>query len=178
MRRAVLLLGGSLAVLTLFFLHLGFAYIMPHPYQLANVLLAGLVLMLMATNSGKIVWIAAALYWCLELYTVTAFGVVFMSGTLSMLATYWLYRGLITNRTLPAVAALAAASLAGYRLFYTLGVMLVGQSPADWWAYSITLGWELFMTVILTTLLFVVLRRWLRSLRTDRATRSINWYAR
>ena len=178
MRRAILLLGGSLAVLALFFLHLGFAYILPHPYQFANVLLAGLVLMLMATNSGKIVWIAAALYWCLELYTVTEFGVVFMSGTLSMLATYWLYRSLITNRTLPAVAALAATSLIGYRVSYTIGLLIVDQAPADWGAYAITLGWELFMTVSLTTILFVILRRWLRSLRTDRATRSINWYVR
>ena len=178
MRRAILLLGGSLAVLALFFLHLGFAYVLPHPYQLANVLLVGLVLMLMATNSGKIIWIAATLYWCLELYTVTTFGVVFLAGTLSTLATYWLYRSLITNRTLPAVATLAATSLISYRLFYTIGLLIVGQSPADWWAYLTTLSWELIMTVALTTILFVILRRWLRSLRTDRATRSLNWYAR
>lgn len=178
MRRAILLLGGSVAVLALFFLHLGFAYVLPHPYQLANVLLAGLVLMLMATNSGKVVWIAAALYWCLELYSVTSFGVVLVSGTMSMLATYWLYQSLITNRTLPAVATLAGTSLVGYRICYTLGLLLTTGVPADWSAYLITLAWEFLMTIILTTISFVILRRWLRSLRTDRATRSIHWYAR
>lgn len=178
MRRAILLLGGSVAVLALFFLHLGFAYVLPYPYQLANVLLAGLVLMLMATNSGKVVWIAAALYWCLELYTVTSFGVVFVSCTMSMLVTYWLYQSLITNRTLPAVAALAGTSLIGYRVCYTVGLLLTTGAPTDWGAYVTTLAWELLMTVIFTTILFVILRRWLRSLRTDRAARSIYWYAR
>lgn len=177
MRRAFLLLISSLAVLALFFLHLGFAYVLPHPYQLANVLIAGLVLMLMATNSGKTVWIAAALYWCLELYTVTTFGVVLVAGTGSLLATYWLYRSLITNRTLPAVATLAGTCVTSYRFFYTIGLLIVDQTPTDWGAYLVTLSWELFMTILLTTGLFIILRRWLRSLRTDRATRSNTWYA-
>lgn len=177
MRRLLLLLGGSIAVLILFFLHLGFAYVLPHPYQLANVLVCGIVLMIMATNSGKTVWIAAALYWCLELYTVTEFGVVLISGTLGSLTTYWLYRSLITNRTLPAVAALAIASIISYRFFYTLGLFLVNQAPTAWSPYLITLGWELLMTTIVTTLLFLGLQRWVRSLRTDRAARSLAWYA-
>lgn len=178
MRRLLLLLGGSLAVLTLFFLHLGFAYVLPHPYQLANVLVSGLVLMVMATNSGKTVWIAAALYWCLELYAVTEFGVVLIGGTLGLLTTYWLYRSLITNRTLPAVAMLAITSVLSYRFFYTAGLLLVNQAPTVWSAYLITLGWELLMTTILTTTIFLGLQRWVRSLRTDRAARSLAWYAR
>ncbi len=177
MFRALQVLGGSLAVLAVFFLHLGFAYVLPHPYQLANVLMAGLVLMLMATNSGKVVWIAAALYWCLELYTVTPFGVVLIAGTMGMLITYWLYQSLITNRTLPAVGALVATGLVSYRTGYTIGILLVGQAPTDWGAYATTLAWELVMTILFTTVMFVILRRWLRSLRTDRATRSIHWYA-
>lgn len=127
-------------------LHVSLLFFLPEPFNKINVIMIALVVMLLTTDSGSVIWFAAFLYFCLELYTVTPFGVVLTAGTISLLLLVWLYRAFFTNRSVVSVAALTGVGLILYRILYSLGLLVVGRSW-QWPSLFAVYGLELIVTV-------------------------------
>lgn len=166
MRRLWLALGVLLGLWLIFTVHLTLIYFLPYPYHTANFLLAILVTMLLVFDSGKIVWFGCALFWCLELYTGTPYGIVLYAGTLTMLFMYWLYGRVITNRSFVAACALTTAAVVSYRAVYTLllffsSLAVENQPPIAWTPLFEAFGWEILFTNVLMIIMFGVIRPWL-----------------
>ncbi len=123
-----------------------------------------LMIMLLSSDNGRVVWFAALIYFCLELYAITPFGILFASGTLSMLFLVWIYRSLFTNRSLVAAAALTAVGLFLYRVLYSIGIFMV-SSEWDWNAVLTTYGFEFIVSVPTGALIYAIISRLLTQLK-------------
>lgn len=109
----------------LLLLQMTFIVFLPFPFSEINIFAAAVVISLLITESGSIVWWAFALFTLLDWYTVGPFGVVLSAGVLATLFLVWLYRDLLTNRGLLSAAILAAAYVAMFRVLYTVFLAVV-----------------------------------------------------
>ena len=150
--------------------HLIFSFLLPYPFSTINVLIILIVISILVTESGTVVWLSFFSYFIIELYSqMTPFGVVLLAGTLSTLLAFWLYKHIITNRSWYSSLALIAVTLFFYRLIYFSGLLFlislrVVQSP-DWFGVFVFFGWELLLTSVVMAILFLILRFFLKPLK-------------
>lgn len=169
-------LVGTLILLALSFLavvlHIGLVSFFPYPINKINLILLYVIMILLITESGRVVWISFVTYFLIELFSVTPFGVVLYSGTISALIFYWLYKSIFTNRSIFTTMSLAAISIFVYRFLYSILLFtnnyfnrkegIVFTLPASSYA------WESFITVITAALVHYILKFFIPKLNTAR----------
>lgn len=158
--RALLLF---LSFIVIMILHVSLLFFLPEPFNKINTIIIALVMMLLTTDSGSVIWFAAFLYFCLELYTVTPFGIVLAAGTISLLVLVWLYRAFFTNRSVVSAAALAGVGLLLYRAFYSIGLLFISSSW-QWRSLLTVYGWEVLVTVPTAAVVYFLWSRILKRL--------------
>lgn len=115
MRKLFSIITKVLFLLVLVIAHLFISYLLPFPFHTVNIIFASLILFMVLTESGVIVWMTFFTHLCIELYSVSPFGVILFSSTTSMLLTYWLFRSVVTNRSWYSTIFLTFLALLLYR---------------------------------------------------------------
>ena len=95
-------------------------YLLPYPFSNLNVIFFALTLYLIFRESGIVVYLSLGVHFLVELYTVSPFGIVLYSATVSFLLGYWMYRSIFTNKSWFSALALSSLMLTMYRLLYIL----------------------------------------------------------
>lgn len=149
-----------LGVIVMAALHIGFSYLLPYPFSKINIIFTIIILLLLWYNSGTIVWISFFSNLFIELFTVSPYGVVLFSSTISVLIAYWLYQNFFANRSIYAALVLTASTIFLYRLFYIVIMFIlkifgvIGSVP--WKLVFITSMWEILFTTILVSGLYFI----------------------
>ncbi len=163
MKRFIFFLLYLVALVMIVALDIGLVYVVPYPYNKTNLLMAFLVIMLMVSESGKVVWLSFILHFFIELYALTPFGVVLFSGTSSMLVLFWMYKSIVTNRTFVAATLLSSLAIVLYRLSYSVLLVVsnlfASTGAVAWHPLFVIYGWELLFTVSFTSLLYIIVSR-------------------
>lgn len=151
----------SLLIIFLAIFNIGLSYILPFPYDKVNIILASVILILLWTDSGLVIWVAFFSHLFIELFTTTPFGIILFAGTISTLTGFWLYKHIFTNRSLIATSALTIFILFIYRLIFILLLKLVSIffniTIIPWQQILITFFWELIFTTLLVGCVYFIL---------------------
>ena len=144
-------------------LHVGGAYVLPYPFAHINIIFAVILIVLLLSRSGFVVWMIFFSHYIIELYTIrTPFGIILGSSTMSMLLAFWLSRSVITSHSWYSGAVLSALALALYRITYAAILLLLqylGYVPAILWSkLLVAFFWELFLTSMLVGMAFIILQ--------------------
>lgn len=149
-----------LALVLMVAFHIGFSYLLPYPISKINIIFTVIILLLLWHNSGMVVWISFFSNLFIELFTVSPYGVVLFSSTISVLIAYWLYQNFFTNRSIYAALVLTAFTIFIYRLFYIIIMFIlkifgvVNYMP--WKLIFVTSLWEILFTTILVSILYFI----------------------
>lgn len=146
-------------------IHMAFLYLFPYPLNKINVIFMFLVLAMLWTDSGIIVWVSFLLHFFIELYALTPFGIVLFSGTIAILMLFWLYRNVFINRSFVAVVSLSATAILLYRLLYTLTLSIFAYPIIAQQSFFSLIGvyaWEMLFTVIGAVMLYGITYRFTR----------------
>ncbi|OGH73246.1 MAG: hypothetical protein A3C90_03955 [Candidatus Magasanikbacteria bacterium RIFCSPHIGHO2_02_FULL_51_14] len=151
MKTLLSLLKYIIGMIAALILHIGAAYVLPYPYAYVNALFAILILFLLLSENGAVVWMAFCALFIVELYATSApFGAHLFAGTISMLLGYWLYQYMLTNRSWYSGIALTVMVLAMYRLLYSAVILarqMFGSAAAlPWPQLAASFAWELALT--------------------------------
>ncbi|HAT03988.1 MAG TPA: hypothetical protein DCS29_04430 [Candidatus Magasanikbacteria bacterium] len=142
-------------------LHIAFLNILPSPLNALNTIFSIIVLLIIVTNSGKVVWISFFVYFLLDIYSSTPFGTNLFAGTLTTLVIYWFHKDIFTNQSLLSTFVITAAGLVVFRLMYTC--INLFYKDFLWSDLFIAYGWEIVCTVIvaliLHTLFFIISKK-------------------
>lgn len=166
------LIGKIIFLLLLVIAHFFLSYILPFPYNTLNIVFAALVLFMLLSESGIIVWMAFFMHLCIELYSVSPFGIILLSSTLSILCTYWLFQYFFSNRSWYSAIFLTFIALFLYRtislflLSITYFIQKEGSVP---WSNMVVLsGWELLFTEIIVLFGFAIIPQLRKNLANKR----------
>jgi len=163
MKTLLKIIAGMLLLFVTVATQLTFSYLLPHPLDTTNVILAVVTLAMLLKPTGYIVWLSFFLHYLVELYALTPFGIILFSGTMSTLLAYWLLRDVFSTPNIPTVFGTIAMTLLMYRIFFVGGVYLVqiltGQNiiSLNLQLFS-RLGWEFLFTVLSATLVYTCMR--------------------
>jgi len=166
--RALLLF---IVIVILVALNIGLSYILPFPYSKLNILFAIIILLMLWSDSGLIIWITFFSHLFIELFSTTPFGVILFSSTIGILISFWLFKHTFTNRSLLATLAMSSIALILYRLIYILLLYLTklfGIIPdIPWQLIFITFLWEFLFTTTLVAIFYIILSRFSKRLKTN-----------
>ncbi len=149
---------------------------LPAPFSQISLPLLFLSINLLIWKNGGIVWYAAALYATLDLYTATPFGLVLYAGTLAMLTVFWLYRAVITNQGIFAVALVTAVLCVAFNIWYAFGravLWFAFDRPFSGSAWLAGLVTELLATTAATVIVYAILARLVPALKVTHARTSL-----
>ncbi len=141
-------------------LHMVASYIFPFPFNKVNIIFSILIISLFYFKTGKIVWLAFILHFFIDMYSTTPFGIVLLSGTLSMLAIYWIAQIVLANPNIALVAISGAAVILIYRVFYSFFIFIAKFWLDISFSFRQVLSlylWELLFTSIVTSLIYLVI---------------------
>jgi len=79
-------------------LHIIVQFLLPVPLSHIHVILLLAMFMMLRYDSGRVVWLGFFSYLALDMLSPPQFGVILMSGTLSILFTFWLYKYVVHTR--------------------------------------------------------------------------------
>ncbi len=137
-------------------------FLLPYPLSKVHVLMIALVLIMLRTQSGSVVWLSLVFYFLTELYALSPAGVVLFSGTIGMLFLYWFFQSSVTNRSYIAAVALAVLGVIIFRTLYIVslaGVSFFSEYTMPPVGRLIPLfGWEILMTAIGMSLVYGLAR--------------------
>ncbi len=144
-------------------LHMAFAYIAPYPLNKMNIVFASVIIYLLFNKSGAVVWISFMLHYLVELYSVTTFGIILFSGTVSILIVYWLSKNIFTNPRLIVAVGLCAMGLLLYRVISACLVLLLYLFSRGSYDTGLVPGavalymWELLFTTMFVSALYAII---------------------
>jgi len=162
------IIGWMFLLFFIIILHFCSLYILPYPFDHLNVLFLFFVSSIYWVGSGRIVWIAFILFFILELYTGTPFGLLLLIGPMSVLFSYWLFMYLFTNRSIFAAIGLLIISLATYRGLYLLGLFVFSffqDISISIILIFVTFCWEALFTGLTFLLLYPLFQKFFRNKR-------------
>ncbi len=139
---------------------MGASFVLPYPWSKVNILFAFLLLILAFRPQGTVVWMSFIAHFFLELYAITPFGILLVSGTLSMLFTFWAYQYLFSNRSWYAMVAMCAFTLGIYRCIYVITLYIAHlihpETVISWGSIMETTAWEILFTTTLVAVLYLI----------------------
>ncbi len=113
-----------LVLLLTFLFHIFFSYTLPAPFNTMNMAFIVLFFMLWWKEAGSIVWTSFFLHFFFEFVSDLPFGITTFSGTMSILAGYWLYMTVFTNRSWYGISLLLLVSIVIFRLLFIILLLL------------------------------------------------------
>lgn len=150
--------------------HLGVGIFLSHPFNHINVFVGAAVWLFLVRSTGAAVWWFFGLYFVLELFASTPFGILLGAGTFSVLFLYWLSRSVITNRSWMAAVGLSVMGVVFFRLLHVVCLLCVswisGSPYVLTHVYMQGVAWEIVLTTGVTTASILLLRRFIPSLDT------------
>lgn len=169
MRKLILFFFNLLILVLLVIGNIALSLILPYPFSKVSLFFAGLIIWLLWSAKGYVVWLAFFASFIIELYSALPFGIILFSATAAMLFGFWLYRQIFTNRSWYAALAISLIILGLYRLLYILCLIVLKifrfEIIIPWQTLSIIILWEMFFTTILVSLLYFIISRFSRRLR-------------
>lgn len=160
MRKLLSFIGKIIFLIGLVVSHFFLSYSLPFPLNTINILFAVLIVTMILAESGVIVWMAFFTHLCIELYSVTPFGIILASSTLSILFTFWMFQYVFTNRSWYSAIFLTFFSLFLYRsISFVLLVLYNFLSKTEntpWSNFVILALWELLFTEIAVLIFYTV----------------------
>ena len=162
MKQIVKILGAILLSFFVIWLQMFLSYSLPNQFSHVNFLICFLVVWLMWSGSGSVVWISFLLHLFLEFYSFDSlFGVMLFSGFFTSLVALWFYRGVLTNRSFWVVIVLSAAMVTLYRFLYMVLTVstsfFAGRGYFDFRVFAIVYLWEVLFTASLSLIIYFVL---------------------
>jgi len=136
--------------------------LLPFPLNKINVIFGSIVLMLLLTRNGVLVWMSFFLHYLVELYATIPFGVVLFSGTMTTLVLYWISREVFSSAKMIIVLGMGLVSIIIYRFFYTVTLVFANAithntAPALNVEILSLYGWEVLFTTGFIALLYLIL---------------------
>jgi len=166
------LISKIIFLLLLVIAHFFLSYILPFPYNTLNIVFAALVLFMLLSESGTIVWMAFFTHLCIELYSVSPFGIILLSSTLSILCTYWLFQYFFSNRSWYSAILLTFVSLFLYRaislFLLTITYFIQKEGSVPWSNMFVLSAWELLFTEIIVLFGFAIIPQLRKNLASKR----------
>lgn len=171
--KTILLVIVLLAVVSI---SLAVSNVLPYPLSKVNILYTALLMILALRPQGSVVWMSFLGHLFLELYALTPFGIILLSGTVSTLFVYWAYQYVFSNRSWYAMIAMSVSAICMYRVIYLVSLWIAHLIATDivvaWESILVTTAWELLFTTILIGLLYLVF------FYKDNKTPQPRWYVR
>lgn len=170
MRKIIRFLILTLITLGVVGLHFFITYTSPYPFDRINILFIYLLLYLLLTQSGQVVWLAFFTHIFIEVFPSNTFGVTLMSSSLAILLSYWFHMYYITNKKWYGATALMIFTLFSYRILYSLFLFLahriqptvVGVEWKELWQLSIS---EILLTSLIFTCFYFLLFKFSKTFR-------------
>ncbi|MBI2436134.1 MAG: hypothetical protein HYV41_00080 [Candidatus Magasanikbacteria bacterium] len=128
--------------------------ILSFPFNTLNISFVFLILLLISTHSGKVVWLSFITHLLFDIYSASTFGIFLCAGTMTMLIEYWLYQDLFTNKSVWTLIAMTASGLVIFRILYTLGILFTEEIL--WADVLIFYLWEMIFSLILAIISYEV----------------------
>jgi len=100
------------------FAHLVIITLLPYPFYALNVALALIMLYIIRTERGGVVWMSFLVGILFDLYATTPFGLYSFCFTFASLLIYWLYTEIFTAQSLWAILLLAFVGATIFRILY------------------------------------------------------------
>jgi len=151
---------GILLAIFLVMAHIDFLYLLPYPVNNIHLLLGTFVIIIMWSEKGGVVWLSFFSFFLLNLFTVSPFGTIFISGTITTLILYWFRRDLFTNRSFWTCIVLGFLAILIFRTLYTILFYLFNffMSNQDTYIFGSVVFfryiWELIFTVAFVAVLY------------------------
>ena len=167
MKFIIFFLKWILAAIALIFAHYAISYLLPWPLNNINIIFSAVIISIIGWESGASIWLAVLLHFFIELYSISAFGLILLPSAIGIIFAYWLYIFIFTNRSWTSAIALVAIAITVYRILHT-GVFIMVENfnkgfNIDWHALLIPYFWELSFTSALTGLMvFIFSKIWKR----------------
>ena len=157
------------SIILLIALNISVSYLLPYPFSKINIIFFFLIILMMARDSGLIVWISFFTHFFVELYSSTPFGLILFSGTISILIIFWLYKNIFTNRSWFSATILTVLSLLLYRILYSFIFILLQWFDLTKFTLEknafLIFGWEVLLTCLLTAFVYFTLSHFFRSFK-------------
>lgn len=138
-------------------IHIASSFVLPPPWSNLNIVVAMTVLLTFEWTSTLILGFSLLIYFLIELYSATYFGVILAAGVSSSFLIYWLYGFMFTNHSWYSALVLGAIAVASYRLVYIIGFIFTelfsGHSDLPLAALLSAYAWELIFTSLLSSIL-------------------------
>lgn len=170
MKLLIRILFESFGLILLVSMNISLTYLLPLPFSRLNLALAILIVWMLWSGKGIVVWWMFFTSFIVELYSTSPFGTILFSSTLAMLLGYWFYRHIFTNRSWYAAIILTIAIILFYRTIYTLLLIILSilevANPIPWKLFFLASLWEILFTTLLVALFYLILSRFSRRLKT------------
>lgn len=162
-------IGKFIFLLFLVVAHFFLSYFLPYPFSTINIVFASLILFMILSQSGTIVWMAFFTHFCIELYSVTPFGIILFSSTMSLLFTFWLFQYVLSNTSWYSAIFLTFFALLFYRsisLFLLFFIHSIGRGVAIPWSNIVRLsGYELIFTEIIVIFGYILILKFRKNFK-------------
>lgn len=153
--------------------HYFFSYFLPSPFDHINIIFLAVIVSIIGWESGVSIWLSCLLYFSMELYSISPFGLILFPGALSIIFAYWLYVFIFTNRSWTSAVALTALSIIIYRILYTLLFVIIEYFDKgfhiSWQALLFPYFWELILTSFSTGLVVFIFSKIWKRFKMDKA---------
>lgn len=155
--------------LSLFLVYINFiaTLLLPTPFNRINLFFLSIILLILGLESGIVIWLSLMLFFIVDLYSPSLFGLIFFSGVMSVLITYWFYLYVFTNKSWRSAVVLSVVSIATFRIFYMALYLVIEYSRLKFhfdWTHILTyFAWEICLTSIVTgVIVFILSKKWKR----------------
>lgn len=143
-------------------LHFFVSSVFPFPFNTVNIIFSVLILHILFFGKGKVIWMAFFIYFCIELYTTSPFGVFLFSGMLSIIAIYWLSRYFFALKSWYSTFFLTFFALTIFHVLFSFSMFIISllydQPFLFSWKEIITLSFlEIISTEVVVLLGFLII---------------------
>ncbi|MCB9798117.1 hypothetical protein H6758_00145 [Candidatus Nomurabacteria bacterium] len=159
MKKLLDFVAHALFILFTIAVHLVMVTIFDYPISAINILFIILILHLLLYESLRVVWMSIAVFYILELFVSSPFGVLLFSGTYAIYLAYVLHLNVFPNRNLVASTLLLFITLICFRFLYVLfsifAFLFQEGSPAMGHLVGYA-AWELLLTGLVFLVIYPV----------------------
>jgi hypothetical protein len=158
------LLIFAIAVFFSILLQMIVGYLLPFPFSSINSILAISLLYLLLRENGAVLWFSISCFYILDILNETTFfGIIFLSGSLSIYFSIILYQYVFTNRSWYSATVLGILSVLIYRILYLIllyfATTLKFLTYINWQPLLFIFFWELLTTTFFVTIFYIGLKR-------------------
>lgn len=150
-------------------LHVVLVTLFEYPVSAVNILLIVIVIHLLLYDSIRVVWMSLAIFYILELFVSSPFGVLLFTGCLTAYGAFALHINVFPNRSLIASTSLLVTTVILFRVLYAVFGFVISLFTTEQFQFVHLLGymgWEVLLTglaflIVYPAVLFVLQRRFL-----------------